>query len=88
VALGIARARDQLDLPGGLEVGIAEDEAAVVARPGAERAELLHLGAVVVRVEAADEALPRRDHLGDAAAHRDDWPLTGLPDVSSATTLN
>ena len=71
VALRVLAFGDQLDLAGRVERRLAGEQALVVRRARAERAEVLHLGAVVVGIEAADQALARRDHLADAAAHGD-----------------
>ena len=78
VALRVRAARDQLDLAGSVEARLAGEQAAVVGRPRAQAAEVLHVGAVVVGVEAADQALPRRHDLADAAAHLDALALDRL----------
>ena len=49
--------------PAVVERRLAQQQAAVVGRAAAQRAELLDLGAVVVGVEAADHALARADDL-------------------------
>ena len=57
---------------------LAEQQAAVVGRARAQRAELLDLGAVVVGVEAADHALAGGDDLADPALDGNALPLDRL----------
>ena len=68
-AAGILGRHDQFHLARRVEVRLAGELAAIVADAAAQRAQLFHLGAVVVGVEAADDELARADHLRELRAH-------------------
>ena len=71
MARAVLGLRDQLDLPGRVDLRIAGQHAALVGGAAAQHAQILQLGAVVVGVEAADDAGAAAQGLRQPTAHLD-----------------
>ena len=70
VAGSVRRLGNQLDLAGGVELCIAQQQSAVVGRAAAQGPEIACFGAVVVGIEAAHDAFAGADDLRQPALHR------------------